>query len=170
MTTGATNFIISGEKLNSDSNRRNQNQSTFNNLYNDGINIYEQCCMAGVYMINGLNGNVDNMYPVFCSVKDLNYIGIPKNSDDAYLVYPGFGFQLHTSTGYTGTDSTIYYNTGTVPVVFVLGNDSWSGARKRVYTYLNDGVSGEQYSDNSTESIRIFFRGNQNEITVLGLS
>ena len=162
----AGNFRISGETLNSDSNRRNQNQNNFTTL--NSIGMLQQCSMAGVYMINGDVESVTSMYPVYSSAKDLNYVGIPKYYDDAYLVYPSFGFKLYQDVNYGGSASNTYYNTSSSPVVFVLGTDSWSGAKKRVYYEGKDNVSGETYPDNSTGSIKIYFRGPQ--LTMTGIS
>lgn len=162
--TGATNLIINGQTLNTNSNRRDQNNFNFSSL--SDINIYQQCCMDGVYMIDGSEGQVSYIYPISFSYSDIAGSGIYRNTDDAYLVYPGFGFQLFTGTSYSGTKSCIYYNTGTQPYVFVLGTTNWPGAAKRVYKFGYDNINGYQYINNSTKSILIFFRGNT--ITVSG--
>lgn len=164
--TGAKKFIIKGQTLNTNSNIRDPSNNTFSTF--SDTNIYQQCCMAGVYMINGSEGAISNMFPIFCSAYTLTDIGIFLNNDDAYLVYPGFGFKLFTGVGYDNTTSCIYYNAGTKPYVYVLDNTNWPGATKRVYQFGYDNINGYQYPKKSTRAIKIYFRGN--EITGAGLS
>ncbi len=128
----------------------------------------------GVFLINGTKGDVNSITPIYCSVNNLNNINDSlSNTDDAYLVYPDYGFRLYYDVSYSGTNSNIYFNTSNSPRLFILGTQTWSGATKRVYLLNYDNIDGEQYLQNSTESIRIFHRsydGSTQSYKIRGLS
>lgn len=132
--------------------------------------IYNVLSRPGVFLINGSKGNVSSITPIYCSVDDLNNIGSGLlNTDDAYLVYPDYGFRLFQSTGYTGTVSNIYFNTTNNPILFLLGTASWSGSGG-YRVYINGQQGTGNYPINSTESIRIFHRSFVNSSTSYKIS
>lgn len=121
---------------------------------------------AGVIMINGLYQNTTSIYPVWCSTQNYGYLNIPTNVDDAYLVYPDYGFQLFYNTSYatSNTYSRLYINTTNIPIIFYIST-SWSGVSNCYPIYTS---SGGTYSTNQTESIQIYYRGAQVNVTGLG--
>ena len=127
--------------------------------------IYTTTELTGVYMINGqYDGSSNVYYPIICSGFHWVNLGIPDNQDDAWLVYPGFGFTLYNDIVYLGTISRNYVNTSTVPVVYYTGSSGgWVGNGTPILT-----TSGSTYPQNSTSSVKIYFRGQ--EIRVTGIS
>jgi len=142
------------------------NNNTNVNVINTTIpsaDIYTTTQNIGIYMIDGTAQGTSNMfYPIICSATNLQIIGVPTNVDDAYLVYPGYEFQLFGQTNYTGQPSNIYINNTTVPQIFYCGgsSSSWSSYG---YTPIIDFGStsiSNYYGQNNTASILIWFRGN----------
>jgi hypothetical protein len=123
--------------------------------------IYTTTQNIGVYMIDGTpQGTINKFYPIMCSAINLNIIGVPNDVDDAYLVYPGYEFQLFNNLNYGGQASNIYINNTTVPQIFYCGgsSSSWTGYG---YTPIYDlGSTSTTYTNNITASILIWFRGN----------
>jgi hypothetical protein len=126
--------------------------------------VYTTTELTGVYMINGqYDGSSNVYYPIICSSVDWVNLGIPNNQDDAWLVYPGFGFTLYNDYGYSGTTSRNYVNTSTVPVVYYTGSSGgWVGYGTPILT-----TSGSTYPQNSTSSVQIYFRGEEIIITFI---
>jgi hypothetical protein len=118
--------------------------------------IYLNPCQTGpgVWMINGSYQGNNNIYPVICSANALDHIGVPNNQDDAWLLYPGYGIKLYVAYNYSGTNSYIYYNTTTSPKI--IGCNDWGGANTIIQS-----TSGGNYPRNNTESIIVYFRGQQ---------
>jgi len=146
----------------------NQNNSLVTGTISS--DIYTTTELTGVYMINGAYASGLNVYyPVICSGAYWTNLGIPNNSDDAWFVYPGFGFTLYSTSPYvtsgTGVEvSRTYINTSNVPVVYYTGSSGgWVGRGTPILT-----TSGSTYSQNVTGSVRIYFRGT--EIRVTGIS
>lgn len=84
---------------------------------------------CGVYLINGAKGNVA-IYPVFSSANTVNFLGIPQDIDDAYLVYPGCAVTVL----YTESARTVrFYNLNSIPMI--IGMSTWNG--KYVAMMLN---------------------------------
>jgi hypothetical protein len=136
----------------------NQNGETSWTFSDTKTDVYNVLSRPGVFLINGSKGNISSITPIYCSVDDLNNIGSGlQNSDDAYLVYPDYGFRLFQSTGYTGTVSNIYFNTTNKPILFLLGGINWGNSGEH-RVYLKDQQGTGNYPQNSTESIRIFHR------------
>lgn len=136
----------------------NSSNAAITNIKQPGLDMFQAVNRCGVFMINGSNSN-NNFYPIYCSA---NYsdIGIPGIADDAYLVYPGWGFQLFTNTKGTGTASKIYYNTKTSPEIFGLGGSSFTAL-------VQQSTSSTLYTSNTTMSWRIYYRGEEVKITQL---
>jgi hypothetical protein len=121
---------------------------------------------AGVIMINGLYLNTTAIYPIWCSTQNYGYLNIPTNVDDAYLVYPDYGFQIFYNDSYdpSNTYSRLYFNTSNVPVIFYISS-TWSGV-PNCYPIFSS--SGATYNTNQTQSIQIYYRGAQVNVTGLG--
>ena len=134
-----------------------------------GRDIYTTTQRTGVFMINGINaanGGTSNIfYPVTCSANNLINLGLPTDADDAWLVYPGYGFTLYYDY-YGGITSRSYVNTLTMPVVYYCGSTpgtGWVGQGTPILT-----TGGSPYAQNNTNSVRIYFRGT--EIRVSGIA
>lgn len=129
--------------------------------------IYTTTELTGVYMINGAyNSGTNIYYPIVCSGGWWVNLGIPNNSDDGWLVYPGYGFTLYNTAPYGGTISRNYVNTTTTPIVYYTGSSpgtGWVGQGTPILT-----TTGSAYPQNDTGSVKIYFRGS--EITVNGIS
>ena len=132
--------------------------------------IYTNTQRTGVFMINGINwsnnptGTTPNIfYPVNFSAQNLINIGLPSDADDAWLVYPGYGFTLYYDF-YGGVTSRNYVNTSTVPVVYYTGSSGgWVGYGTPILT-----TTGSSYAQNQTNAIKVYFRGQQ--ISVSGIA
>jgi hypothetical protein len=146
---------------------------SFNGWYNDEgsvisatffqpTDIYTNTQQVGVYM---LNENKSSIYPIFCSLANLQNIGIPNSVDGAWLVYPGYGFTLYESTNYSGTQSRSYLNNNPngLPALFYNPGGGYNGIGAGIIT-----TTGSNYTQNSTKSVKIYFRYQQ--ISITGLS
>lgn len=119
--------------------------------------IYYTTQQTGVYMIDGSVGASNIFYPVNCSADNLINIGMSNDVDDAWLIYPGYGFTLYPNSSYTGTQSRSYINTSTVPQLFYCASPGgWVGYGSPILD-----VTGTVYAGNKTSSVRIYFRGTQ---------
>ena len=132
--------------------------------------IYTNTQRTGVFMIDGINslngGTINTFYPVNFSAQNLNNIGLPNDVDDAWLVYPGYGFTLYYDNYSTGVISRNYINTTSLPRVFSNGgavNTGWVGYGTPIRT-----TTGSSYLQNQTNAIKIYFRGQ--EIRVSGIA
>ncbi len=126
--------------------------------------VYTNSQQVGVYMMNGNKGFLDAaLYPAVCSSTNLNAMGIPNIVDDAWLVYPGYGIKVYTDINNGGTSSRNYTNNTSNPVVFATGATFISAGATQILT-----ESGTAYANNSTKSIKIYFRFQ--EITINGIS
>ena len=164
-----SNYIDSGYSVPADGNyyyNQSGNRITATNIASS--DIYNNSQQVGVYMINGNSGSSGSLYPIFCSMKYLQDLGTPNSADDAWLVYPGYGFQLFKNANYTipnydnSTYSNIYMNIGPGPAVFYTSTGNFKG------TKINQMDSTNTYTGNSTISVKIFFRFQ--EITITGYS
>ena len=126
--------------------------------------IYTTTQQCGVYMFDGVQGTSPISYSVYCSTTNLdNYLRIPIDKDDAWLVYPEFGFFLCDSAGWGGNQSYYYVNNTNRPQLFYNAGGGFSSSGG---TQINGPNGG--YPPNSTASVRIYFRGS--EITIAGLT
>jgi hypothetical protein len=125
--------------------------------------IYTTTQTVGVIMINssGLS------YSIYCSVPNMGIIGSGSDIDDYYIVYPGWGFTLYTDFNYNTTSQTYsrtYINTSNTPQLFTsLTPINGVTVTKNIKTTTNT-----DYPVNSTNSIKVYFRGI--EVTIPGLS
>lgn len=151
MSSGFTsNYVDSGYTLTTN-NWYNQNNLTVNSVSN--VDIYYTTQQVGVYMING--GTSATTYPIFGSVSNMENIGVPNNSDDAWIIYPGFGFVLY-DLSYNTQISRFYTNTSNVPVLFSFSNGGYSGRGTQIVD-----TNGNNTLSNRTNSIRVYFRGQE---------
>jgi hypothetical protein len=154
MATGfQSNYIDSGYTLTG--TWYDQNNAVVTSVSSQDIYISTQ--QTGVYMINGSVGVTNKFFPVNCSANDLSNLGMLNDIDDAWLVYPGYGFILYYDF-YGGVTSRNYINTDNNPVVFYCGSPGgWVGYGTPIYQ--SDGVT--PYPGNLTNSVRIYFRGTE---------
>jgi hypothetical protein len=124
--------------------------------------IYYATQQPGVYMINGGTSTASTVYPIFGSLSSMTNMGAPNNSDDAWIVYPGFGFVLYNDNNYTNQLSRFYTNTSNVPAFFSFSNGGFANQGKSIQN-----TSGTTIQSNHTNSVRIYFRGQ--EIGIDGL-
>lgn len=124
-----------------------------------GYDIFDSINRCGIFMINGEYDNssaVSTIYPIYCTAKYYN-INIPADQDDAYLVYPGWGFQLFDGPDYSGTNiSKIYFNNTSAPIVFATNSSTWNANGN---TLIQLSGSSNTYPKNTTASWKIYFRG-----------
>ena len=124
--------------------------------------IYITTQQVGVYMFNGTIQNTTTITPIFSSLKQVTNIGIASNSDDAWLVYPSWGFALYDKDDYTDLMTKYYTNTSTIPILFTFYNGGYAGVGTQIQNSGSQGINA-----NSTNSVKIYFRGK--EVTVWGL-
>jgi hypothetical protein len=168
-----SNFIAAGWDVTSGgSTILNQSGQQVSNV--SSRDIFNGMLTFGVYCIT----SDSNRYPAFCSCNDLRNIGIPQDSDDAWIVYPGYGIKLYSNTDWSGDKSNLYYNTGTNPVCFATRPD-WgvtdSSGDTTATLVCIEGSTTTRFGYNNSQSIRVYFRGNrsdnsENEITIGGLT
>jgi hypothetical protein len=127
--------------------------------------IYISTQQTGVFMISGTYNSANIFYPVNSSGANVENLGMPNSQDDAWLVYPGYGFTLYTSTNYSGTTSRNYINTSNVPVVFYNGGSSGQGWVGYGTPILNS--SSSSYLIDTTNSVKIYFRGAEVRISAI---
>ena len=122
----------------------------------DIFNCYNRC---GVFMLNGeynSSTNVCTIYPIYFTAKYYN-INVPNDQDDAYLVYPGWGFQLFDGADYAGVNtSKLYFNNTQSPVVFATDSPTWNINGN---TLIQESTSVNTYPKNTTASWKIYFKG-----------
>jgi hypothetical protein len=133
------------------------------NISNTNIpssDLYTNTQTVGVYMINGSpTGTSNAIYPVYCSTSNVLFLGVPSNADEAYIVYPGYGLQLFQSNNYGLNETNVYTNNTTSVQIFYVGtNTDWDGTQMLQ-------PSGSSYNNNSTNSIKIWFRCSEILIT-----
>ena len=130
------------------------------NTYVSSKDIYINNPSIGVYMINGgYNASGTSIYPIYGSVSGLSNINVPTDVDNAYLVYPGYGFQVYADTNYGtgGAVSHLYYNTSSGPYVFYgSSGSSFAGNPNTCQIYA---TTGAQYGTDKTNSIYVYYRG-----------
>jgi len=125
--------------------------------------IYLNTQQVGVYMLNGSRGGSVTIYPISCSLKDLRFCGIPIDDDDAWLVYPGYGFQLFNQINYSNPLSRVYTNISSVPVLFSFANGGFLNKGTPIQNTFSSTIDCDQ-----TASVKIYFRGT--EININNLS
>lgn len=153
MSSGfVSNYNDSGYTVPSDWFTANNTQVT---VPINSSHIYNTTQQVGCYMVIGSTSfNSGRWFPVFSSTIDLRRSGIPRGRDDGWLIFPGFGFTLFSSTLYNGTITRTYTNTSNTPQFYSCHNGGWS----QLGTPIKD-VNGNNYLRNSTESIKLYFRG-----------
>lgn len=120
--------------------------------------IYANRGSIGIYMINGgWHDTTMSITPIYGTASNLKYLGAADDVDNAYLVYPGFGFILYPDVGYGGNESRTYYNTGTEPAIFY--NDSGSSWGSATPSTLIINNNNNPYGTDKTSSIKVFYRG-----------
>ena len=124
--------------------------------------IYLNTQQVGVYMLNGSRGGSVTIYPIYCSLGNMTWAGLPLVDDDAWLVYPGFGFQLFGDVNYVAQLSRLYINTSTVPVLFSFATGGFTGRGTMIKNN-----NGDDVDSNLTKSVRLYFRGEQININHL---
>lgn len=143
---------------------QNNNEITASSFLSS--DIYNSTQQVGIYMLNGTQGtNSGSIYPIFCSLTNMNNLAIPNDQDDAWLVYPGYGFRLFNNTNYVtdNINSTVtYINVSNRPVIFYS-----SGGGYNTGTVLKN-ANNNNYPNNVTASVKIYYRFQ--EITIPGLS
>ena len=125
--------------------------------------IYATTSQVGVYMLDGTISNTTLWFPIFCSLSNLRNYGIPNDSDDAWIVFPGFGFKIYDNQNYAGDESRLYTNTSNNPVLFSFASGGFSNKGTNIYN-----INNNLFLYGKTHSIRIYFRGT--EITINNLS
>ena len=157
----ASNYNDSGYTLTTGNNTYDADGNSISNqTYSvSSSDIYNNSVQCGVYKINFGNASC----AMQCSSDNTYYLGTGSGADDAYIVYPGYGFRLYQDNDYNafGVNSNIYYNTTTSVICFSVNSSDSHGTK--VYQY----GSSSRYNG-GTQSIRVYFRGN--EITVSGIS
>lgn len=127
-----------------------------------GQDIYYTTQQIGIYMINGAFQGTTDYYPIQTSTSNLEWIGVPNQVDDAYLVYPGYGFQLYSGTYYSANASKQYINNSSSPYLFYTNSPTWTSASSSYnITNIQNLNDANTFSANQTQSIKIYFRGTQ---------
>jgi hypothetical protein len=137
-----------------------ENNSFIDNKYIPPQDLYTAGLKCGVYLCDGVY-NSFKMYNVLCSCSDITKIGLPAAVDDAYFVYPGFGFQLYSGTSYGGYNSNLYYNNSDQVKIYHFGGTNWVGTRIYYNGYNSGTTSTTCYPANYTRGIKIFYKGKQ---------
>ena len=78
---------------------------------------------------------------------------MPGLSDDAYIVYPGWGFQLTNFGPNPDIVSRLYYNNTTKPWLF--GLNQWGATASSTWTPVLD-TNGNAYGRNTTDYFNVF--------------
>jgi len=152
-----SNFNDSGYTLPGGLNLFNQYNVNVSGTTIAPQDIYKTVPQVGVYMLNGGRKAYSTIFPVFMSTSNLMTIGVPLDSDDAWVVYPGYGFQLYTDYSYGGYVSNQYINISNVPTLFYLSGGGWDDFG----TVINEYGTTTAYPVHNTISVKIFFRGQQ---------
>ena len=116
--------------------------------------IYANTTGPGIFVQTLINFVSIYLVPVLSSTINTVYISeqFPTNSEIAFFVFPGYGFQLFSENSYGGTATRLYYNTSTGPLTFGTNNS---------YNCIIYTTSGSAWSDMGANSIKIFYRGTQ---------
>lgn len=132
--------------------------------------IYDVMNKPGVFMINGNYNSNCIIYPVYCSLNYMDRANIPFNTDEAYIVYPGWGIQLYDAGKYTGVFSNVYHNTSNKVKIYSTSN-SWdaSTGSTRIQTAPDSSNPNANWQA-WTDSIKVFFRGTRVDIDGLSNS
>ena len=132
--------------------------------YVSSKDIYINNPSIGIYMIDGGYDNTATIiYPIYGTVSTFSNINVPINVDNAYLVYPGYGFTLYANSSYDPSNavSQLYYNTSSVPYVFYCDSgSSFNGKPNTCLIYSTNGPP-TQYGSDKTNSIIVYYRGTQ---------
>jgi hypothetical protein len=169
-----SNYNDSGYRLTS-LNWYDQNNQLVSNILIPSNDIYATTCQVGVYMLDGTFGEIVEISPIFCSLRTLRNSGINTDKDDAWIVYPGFGFRLYDDVDYNeaGVKSLLYINDSDKPVIYsfvfnVYGFDGGFKGKGINVREVKVSNQSDLFTSNKTHSVRIYFRGR--EITISGLS
>jgi len=134
--------------------------------------IYNVVNTRGVYFLNGISSSgLSYIYPIVCGT-----ILAPNmdNSDNGYIVYPGYAIQLFNG-GFdsdTSNRSYIYCNYSSRPVLYSLTENNSSSTLMYPIDYYDNNSSttasqrvllqnGNNYIINKTSAIRVWFRGTE---------
>jgi hypothetical protein len=134
--------------------------------------IYNVVNTRGVYFLNGISSSgASYIYPIVCST--ILASGMD-DSDDGYIVYPGYAIQLFNGGFDSGTSnrSYIYCNYSSRPVLYSLTENNSSSTLMYPIDYYDNNSSttasqrvllqnNSNYFRNTTNSIRIWFRGTE---------
>ena len=134
--------------------------------------IYNVVNTCGVYFLNGnRNGGLTSIYPIVCST--ILATGM-NNSDDGYIVYPGYAIQLFYTDNFSASTiqkSDIYCNYSSRPVLYSLTEDGTGNLMYPIDYYDNNSSTtasqrvllqnGNNYIINKTSAIRVWFRGTE---------
>ena len=129
-----------------------------NSITNADIYITTQ--QTGVYMFNGSNLG-GSLYPIVSSIKNMNVGGGGIYSDNGWIVYPGWGFQLYNAVNYVGPISNLYINTTNLPVYFGFASGTSLPATYIIY------LGGTYTGADQTASVKIYFRGTEIKMSPL---
>jgi len=121
--------------------------------------IYSSVIQPGVLLINRTGTTIRGFNIIPSSSSDFANTNL-RNVDAGYILYPGWAAQVFTSTNYTGTASNIFLNNTTNPVFYV--TSTWTNTT--VTNKVTNLGTSTTYTGNNTESIKIWFRGQ--EITI----
>ena len=144
----------------------NTSGTTSNVPSTDIYNVVNTC---GVYFLNGTSGGGTSLYPIVCGTLLSNAMN---ESDDGYIVYPGYAIQLFYGD-FTSTEnnrSYIYCNYSSRPALYSLYNSVGSLAYPTDYYNNNNSTTpsqnvilqdGNNYIANTTSAIRVWFRGTE---------
>jgi hypothetical protein len=118
--------------------------------------IYDVVTRPGVFMIC----SDDKNYAILSSCTEVGNIGVPYNTDIAYVVYPGWGFTLYPDSGQTGSNiSNTYHNTTNAVQFYYCGDGSGFDISKGKQIKLTNNIN--VYGGMVINSIKIYYRGAQ---------
>ncbi len=117
--------------------------------------IYTTTSQTGVYMFNGTSTGA-NIYPIICSLKNMGCAGGAGYVDDAWIVYPGWGFILYSAINYGTQRSRAYTNTSSKPVFYNFNTGITTGTPINTTATTTPPTLA---TSNGTASVEIFFRG-----------
>ena len=122
--------------------------------------IYLSSVQIGVYILDQETPFYN--IPIPCSITNMAWVR-SNNTDDGWIVYPGWAVQAFNLAGYTGLPTNIFLNNTSLPIFF--SNAGW-GLSTDVFITTNCTTS-TQTSANTCTSVKIWFRGVERTITGL---
>lgn len=122
--------------------------------------IYTSVIQPGVYLINQSKTSIRGINAIPASTSDFGNKFLA-STDAGYILYPGWAAQVFASTNYGGTASNIFLNNTTSPVFYV--TTTWTNST--VTTKVTKLGTSTTYTGNSTQSIKVWFRGIESTIS-----